>query len=77
MLITGDSVKNGVGASKMFTLEFQSLVLVEIVDKKGFKNLSVPVLSSTTPDKQENACLPPNVPANPSIHQKVENYLLT
>ena len=56
--------------------KFQKLILVQVVDTKGFENLSVPILSSTTPDKQKNACLPPNVPANPSTHQKIESYLV-
>jgi len=45
------------------------LVQVRAVDKKVLEDLSVAVLSVTTPTKQKDACFPLHVPANPSTHQ--------
>ena len=52
------------------------MVQVKKVDTKGFKNLSVTVLSDTTPNKQKDACFPPTVSAKPYTHQKIGRHLL-
>jgi len=59
----------------MFTLEFQKKILVKMVDTKGFKNLSVPVLSVATPPKQKDAWLPLHASAKPSTHQLTQKHL--